>query len=140
MERIFYFSGYRMTVFDWDGKTLISSRDFIPNTAGFADFEYLLQQSIKMPARLLVDMIEEDFRRETIPHVNIFDRRSLINRLIDKHYRDEPYVHAKVLDRSKVGRKDDRVILSALTNTALLAPWLERIDKHKARLAGIWSI
>ncbi|MFT7246870.1 MAG: hypothetical protein ACI82A_004250, partial [Candidatus Azotimanducaceae bacterium] len=42
--------------------------------------------------------------------------------------------------RSKVGRKDDRVILSALTNTALLAPWLERIDKHKARLAGIWSI
>lgn len=140
MERIFYFSGYRMTVFDWDEKTLISSRDFLPNTAGFADFEYLLQQSIKMPARLLVDMIEEDFRRETIPHVNIFDRRSLINRLIDKHYRDEPYVHAKVLDRSKVGRKDDRVILSALTNTALLAPWLERIDKYNARLAGIWSI
>ena len=88
MERIFYFSGYRMTVFDWDEKTLISSRDFLPNTAGFADFEYLLQQSIKMPARLLVDMIEEDFRRETIPHVNLFDRKGLINRLIDKHYRD----------------------------------------------------
>ncbi|MFT4819777.1 MAG: hypothetical protein ACI9B8_003522 [Sulfitobacter sp.] len=140
MERIFYFSGYRMTVFDWDEKTLINSRDFLPNTVGFADFEYLLQQSIKMPARLLVDMIEEDFRRESIPHVNMFDRRSLINRLIDKHYRDEPYVHAKVLDRSKLGRKDDRLLLSALTNTALLAPWLERIDKYNARLAGIWSI
>jgi len=140
MERIFYFSGYRMTVFDWDEKTLVNSRDFLPNDEGFADFEYLLQQSIKMPARLLVDMIEEDFRRESIPHVNMFDRRSLIKRLIDKHYRDEPYVHAKVLDRSKLGRKDDRVILSALTNTALLAPWLERIDKHNARLAGIWSI
>lgn len=140
MERIFYFSGYRMTVFDWDEKTLISSRDFLPNTAGFADFEYLLQQSIKMPARLLVDMIEEDFRRETIPHVNLFDRKGLINRLIDKHYRDERYVHAKVLDRSKMGRKDDRVLLSALTNTALLAPWLDRIEQCNARLAGIWSI
>ena len=129
-----------MAVFDWDEKTLINSRDFLPNTDGFADFEYLLQQSIKMPARLLVDMIEEDFRRESIPHVNMFDRRNLIKRLIDKHYRDEPYVHAKVLDRSKLGRKDDRVILSALTNTALLAPWLERIDKYNARLAGIWSI
>lgn len=140
MERIFYFSGYRMTVFDWDEKTLISSRDFLPNTSGFEDFEYLLQQSTKMPAKLLVDMIEEDFRRESIPHVNLFDRKNLINRLIDKHYRDETYVHAKVLDRSKLGRKDDRVLLSALTNTALLAPWLERIEQCNARLAGIWSI
>lgn len=129
-----------MTVFDWDEKTLISTRDFTPDETGFADFEYLLQQSIKMPARLLVDMIEEDFRREMIPHVNMFDRRNLITRLVDKHYRDEPYVHAKLLGRSKVGRKDDRVLLSALTNTALLAPWLERIEKHDARLAGIWSV
>lgn len=140
MERIFYFSGYRMTVFDWDEKTLLSTRDFLPDEPGLADFEYLLQQSITMPARLLVDMIEEDFRREAIPHVNMWDRRGLINRLIEKHYRDESYVHAKVLDRSKLGRKDDNVLLSALTNTALLAPWLERIRESNARLAGIWSL
>lgn len=140
MERIFYFSGYRMTVFDWDEKTLISTRDFLPDENGFEDFEYLLTQSITMPARLLVDMIEEDFRREAIPHVNPWDRRGLINRLIERHYRDEPYVHAKVLDRSKTGRKDDNVLLSALTNTALLAPWLDRLRKSNARLAGIWSL
>ena len=140
MERVFYFSGFRMTVFDWDEKTLLNTRDFTPDEAGFADFEYLLQQSITMPARLLVDMIEEDFRRESIPHVNPWDRRGLINRLIDKHYRDEPYVHAKVIGRSKVGRKDDNVLLSALTNTALLAPWLQRIKDSNARLAGIWSL
>jgi hypothetical protein len=140
MERIFYFSGYRMTVFDWDEKNLVSTQDFTPNEEGFANFEYLLQQSITMPARLLVDMIEEDFRREVIPHVSPWDRRGLIKRLIDKHYRDEPYVHAKVLDRSKLGRKDDNVLLSALTNTALLAPWLERIKTSNSRLAGIWSL
>ena len=140
MERVFYFSGFRMTVFDWDEKTLLNTRDFTPDEAGFADFEYLLQQSITMPARLLVDMIEEDFRRESIPHVNPWDRRGLINRLIDKHYRDEPYVHAKVIGRSKIGRKDDNVLLSALTNTALLAPWLQRIKDSNARLAGIWSL
>ncbi|MFT4712569.1 MAG: hypothetical protein ACJAVI_001210 [Candidatus Azotimanducaceae bacterium] len=140
MERIFYFSGYRMTVFDWNEKTLISSRDFQPDEEGYADFEYLLAQSVTMPAKLLVDMIEEDFRRETIPHVNVVDRKALIRRQLDRHYRDEDYVHAKVIGRNKTGRKDDTVLLSALTNTGLLAPWLDRLSEHSVRLAGIWSL
>lgn len=140
MQRIFYFSGFRMTVFDWDEKTLVSSREFLPNSQGLNDFEYLLKNSLKIPGKLLVDMIEEDFRRETVPHVNFIDRQGLISRLIDKHYRDETYVHAKILGRSKIGRKDDRVLLSALTNTSLLAPWLDRLKDNDARLAGIWSI
>lgn len=140
MQRIFYFSGFRMTVFDWDEKLLINTREFMPDSQGLKDFEYLLENSLKMPGKLLVDMIEEDFRRETMPHVSFTDRKGLIDRLIDKHYRDETYVHAKVLGRSKLGRKDDRVLLSALTNTTLLAPWLERLDKYDAKLAGIWSI
>ncbi len=140
VQRIFYFSGFRMTVFDWDEKTLVNSREFMPDTQGLKDFEYLLENSLKIPGKLLVDMIEEDFRRETIPHVSLMDRKGLIDRLIDKHYRDETYVHAKILGRSKLGRKDDRVLLSALTNTSLLAPWLQRLEKHEAQLAGIWSI
>ncbi|MFN3238356.1 MAG: hypothetical protein ACE37D_15020 [Pseudomonadales bacterium] len=140
MQRIFYFSGFRMTVFDWDEKTLIDSREFMPDSQGLKDFEYLLKNSLKIPGKLLVDMIEEDFRRETMPHVGLTDRKGLLDRLIDKHYRDETYVHAKILGRSKLGRKDDRVLLSALTNTSLLAPWLERLEKHGERLAGIWSI
>ena len=129
-----------MTVFDWDEKTLVSSGEFQPNDQGLDDFEYLLKNSLKMPGRLLVDMIEEDFRRETIPHVNFMDRRGLISRLVDKHYRDTTDVHAHVMGRSKIGRKDDRVLLSALTNTSLLAPWLDRLQSSNTRLAGIWSI
>ncbi len=129
-----------MTVFVWDGKTLISSRDFQPDETGYADFEYLLEQSVTMPAKLLVDMIEEDFRRETIPHVNVVDRQALVRRQLDRHYRDEDYVHAKVIGRSKLGRKDDTILLSALTNTGLLAPWLDRLSDYNVRLAGIWSL
>ncbi len=140
MERVFYFSGYRMTVFDWDDTRLIGSQDFRPDEAGFVDFEYLLEHSAEMPARLLIDMIEEDFRREEIPHVNPFDRRALISRLIDRHYRDEVYSHARVIGRGDIGRRDDTVLLSALTNTALISPWLERLEAHEVRLSGIWSL
>jgi len=140
MERVFYFSGYRMTVFDWDGKHLFGSRDFQPDEYGFQDFEKLLKSSVKSPTRLLVDMIEEDLRRETIPHVNVFDRRALIKRLLERHYRDEAYVHARMIGRTQTGRRDDQVLLSALTNTGLLTPWLERFEKYEIQLAGIWSL
>lgn len=140
MQRIFYFSGYRMTVFDWDGKQLFGSRDFQPDDEGFADFEKLLRSSVKFPARLLVDMIEEDFRRETIPHVNFFDRRDLLQRQLERHYRDEDYTYARLVGRTNVGRRDDQVLLSALTNTGLLAPWLGRLEEHEVQLMGIWSL
>jgi len=140
MERVFYFSGYRMTVFDWDGKHLFGSRDFQPDEYGFKEFEKLLKTSANSPARLLVDMIEEDFRRESIPHVNLFDRRELIQRQLERHYREEDYVHARLIGRSSIGRRDDQILLSALTNTGLLAPWLERLENQKIQLAGIWSL
>lgn len=129
-----------MTVFDWDGKKLFGSRDFQPDDQGFSDFEKLLRSSVNFPSRLLVDMIEEDFRRESIPHVNIFDRRDLIQRHLERHYREEDYAYARVIGRSKVGRRDDQILLSALTNTGLLAPWLERLEEHKIQLMGIWSL
>lgn len=140
MERIFYFSGYRMTVFDWDGKLLFGTRDFQPDEQGFAEFEKLLKSSASFPSRLLVDMIEEDFRRESIPHVNRFERGSLIKRQLDRHYREEDYVYARLIGRSSVGRRDDQLLLSALTNTGLLTPWLDRLEQHDVQLAGIWSL
>ena len=140
MERVFYFSGYRMTVFDWDGKHLFGSRDFQPDDEGFREFEKLLKSSVSMSSRLLVDMIEEDFRRETIPHVNRFDRRALISRQLARHYREDDYVHARLIGRTTVGRRDDQVLMSALTNTGLLAPWLERLEQYDVLLAGIWSL
>jgi hypothetical protein len=140
MQRIFYFSGYRMKVFEWDGRRLLGAYEFEPDELGFAGFERFLDDSIPIPAKLLVDMIEEDFRRESIPHVNRWDRKALLERLIDRHYRDEDPVHATMLKRSSSGRRDDQVLLSALTNVAVLKPWLERIENHKVKLAGIWSL
>ncbi len=139
MQRIFYFSGYRMKVFDWNGRRLVGHHDFEPSQEGFENFELFLSEAIRLPSKLLVDMIEESFRRESIPHVNFRDRKHLLDRLVERHYRDEDYVSAKIVGRSKHGRRDDQVLLSALTNTSLLKPWLDRLADHSVRLAGIWS-
>ncbi|MDJ0879665.1 MAG: hypothetical protein QNI86_13695 [Halieaceae bacterium] len=140
MERVFYFSGYRMRVFEWHHEELVGSHSFEPDESGLRDFETFLAESIRLPARLLVDLIEEEFRRETIPHVNVRDRRRLIDRLLERHYRDRTHVHAEVIGRSRDGRRDDQLLISALTNSEVLKPWMERLQAAEVSLAGIWSL
>ncbi len=140
MERVFYFSGYRMKVFDWAEEELLGTCTFEPDDAGFAAFEEFLQQAIPLPARMLVDLIEEEFHRDHIPHVNIRDRKQLLDRLMERHFRDRPHVYSRVIGRSSGGRRDDQVLITALTSVDPIKPWLDRIAKAEIFLAGIWSL
>lgn len=139
-RRVFYFSGYRLKVFEWQGKQLLGSAVFEPTEEGFAEFETYLAQATATPVQLLVDLIEEDFRRESIPHVAARDRKVLLARLLDRLHRGEPYVHVMNLGRSNEGRRDDLILLSALPNSDILAPWLTRMAQLETPLAGIWSL
>jgi len=139
-RRIFYFAGYRLKIFEWHQNKLLGSHSFEPDEEGFANFSFYLKNAPQVPSQLLVDLVEEDFRRENIPHVVGAAHKALVSRLVDRHYRDEPYVHIAKLGREKTGRKDDQILLSALTNQALLKPWLDVLHQCECPLAGIWSV
>jgi hypothetical protein len=139
-RRIFYFAGYRLKVFEWQDRELLGECVFEPTDAGFAEFEAYLAQATVLPVQFLVDLIEEDFRREIIPHVGAQDRKALVARLVDRLYRGEPCVHVMPQGRSSEGRRDDVLLLSALTNSEILAPWLTRLAVQEIPLAGIWSV
>ncbi|RDH82642.1 MAG: hypothetical protein DIZ80_10195 [endosymbiont of Galathealinum brachiosum] len=93
------------------------------------------------PVRILVDLIEEDFKKETIPHVGSSDRKSIVSRLIERHYRkSKDYVHYNVVDRETGGRKDDVLLYSVLSNPEILEPWLKPIQESNTSVSGIWSL
>ena len=141
MHRVFYFSGYRLTVYHWHKHSQIGHFAFHPDEEGLNDFRKYLYSTDKTPVRLLVDIIEEDFRKETVPHVNARDRRAIIERLIDRQYRSNTdYVNYQVTGRETTGRKDDIVGLSLLTNPGLFSKWLDIIDEAEIPLVGIWSL
>ncbi|HMW48129.1 MAG TPA: hypothetical protein PKC70_07520, partial [Cellvibrionaceae bacterium] len=68
------------------------------------------------------------------------DRQALLARLLDRLHRGEPYVHVLPLGRSREGRRDDVLLVSALTNSELLSPWLAPLLEREIPLAGIWSL
>ncbi len=130
-----------MTVFHWDNHRCIASFAFNPGEAGLDKFSTYLRATENTPVRLLVDLIEEDFNKETIPHVGAKDRKAIINRLVDRHYRkSRDFVNYRVIGREDTGRKDDIILYSVLSNPSILDPWLRVMEEQGTSLCGIWSL
>ena len=118
---------------------IASQNEFADSPDGLRNFAAFLQAS-KHPTYLLVDLIEEDFRQETVPHLFGSNRTALLQRKFDQFYRGTPFHQATLLQRQKTGRRDDDMVFSALTNPSLITPWLEIMLAQQTPLAGIYSV
>lgn len=114
-------------------------RDFTDTADGRENFVSFLQTA-KCPTYLLTDLIEEDFRHEIVPHLTGSSRTALLQRKFDQFYRGTPFHQATLLQRQKTGRRDDDMLFSALTNPALIMPWLNIMLAQQTPLAGIYSV
>ncbi|MBT4077610.1 MAG: hypothetical protein HOE78_13590, partial [Gammaproteobacteria bacterium] len=140
MKRILYFTGYRMVAQEWDGRKLNSSVYFEPDEQGLDLFEAYLTSLKNEPVRLLLDLIEEEFRQVVIPLLRGSDRQNIIDRNFSKFFRNSDYRYAISQQTLKKGRKEERLLLMGLTNQDLLKPWLEIVEKTRTPLSGILSV
>ncbi|BBJ00199.1 hypothetical protein FGKAn22_18910 [Ferrigenium kumadai] len=122
-----------------DGGSIAAQYEFPDSPDGHDAFSVLLQ-SVSFPAYLLVDLIEEDFRQETVPHLIGGKRTALLQRKFEQFYRATPFRQATLLQRQKGGRRDDDMLFSALTNPALILPWLDIVMARRTPLMGIYSV
>lgn len=121
------------------GDRIVARREFPVSGTGAHDFERYLATLARVPVHLLVDLAEEDFRVDAIPHVGGRDREALVTRKLAQVFRNSPFRHAMVLGRETEGRRDDRVLYTAITNGEVLRPWLEALERLRVPLAGIHS-
>ncbi len=123
----------------WQAGVLSAAQRFADNPDGREQFAAFLQTH-RDPAYLLTDLIEEDFRQETVPHLRGSERTALIQRKFEQYYRNTPFRLALLQQRQKEGRRDDEMLFSALTNPARISPWLNIMLQHSNPLAGIYSV
>ena len=115
-------------------------RDFPADEAGGAEFGRFLARAAPPPIHVLVDVIEEDFHREAVPHVFGRSRRAVLAARSARWFRDTPFVSVRREGRTKTGRRDDLVRFSAVVRPDRIAPWLDVLRKHDAPIAGIHSL
>lgn len=138
-KRIFFVSSGRLRVFHFDGR-LGEPIKFAADEMGLTTFAAYLEQPWKDPVSVIVDFVEEEFREEQVPHVLGSDRQALLQTRLARLFRDPTYSHAHFQGRATEGRRDDRMLFTALTRPDLLAPWMGLLTKYKTPVAGIYSL
>ena len=126
----------------WQGAaTHLTQRQlFEPGMDGLQAFDVFLNGVRHAQFYLLLDLPDEDCRMEVIPHVNVRDRARVLERKLLQTYRESPYRTATLQGRETEGRRDDRVLLAALTNPSAINVWVNKLVERNIHLIGIYSI
>lgn len=140
MKRVLYFTGYRMVAQEWVGRKLVSNVYFEPDEPGLDLFSAYLKSFRNENVRLLVDLIEEEFRQIKVPLLRGSDRQAILQRNFVKFFRSSEFRCAVSQSVEKKARKEEKLLLLGLTNQSLLEPWLKVIDDTRTPLSGIISL
>ena len=69
---------------------------------------------------VIADVVEEEFREDRVPHVPVWERSAVLRTRARRAFHEASFVHATILAREQSGRRDDRVLFSAITRPGVL--------------------
>ena len=139
-KHLLYLNNNQLTASVWDKGVQSPVQTFSNYASGWLQFSEYLKGHRDIAAYFLTDLVEEDFQHENIPHVFGPAKQNLIKRRLEAIYRDTPYREASQQGRAREGRRDDKMLFSALTNAQLIKPWIDALLKEKIDVAGIFSV
>ncbi len=112
---------------------------FSAEDSGYTEFQEFLADKSKLPVTLLVDLATEDFVVENVAHVGPMDRKVFLNRKTEQHFRGVDYRSARIIGREPEGRRDDRVLFSAITKNQAVEPWIRALLREEIPIVSITS-
>jgi len=139
-SRLLYLNTHRLSAYAWQHGKLTAEGVFENGEAGLAQFRAYLERNPRSQFSLLANVAEEGHALEVIPFLTGNDRQALIARKIGQHFLGTPLATAFSLGYEKNRRKNEKLLISALTNPGHFEPWLQRIQEAEAPLAGIYSL
>ena len=139
-RRLIYLCAHRLTAFHWRAGVLINEGVFEATEAGRLQFTRYLAEHLKSIFTLLANVSEEGFHMETIPFLRGEDRRSIITRKLGQQFFNASLTTSISLGHEKSRRRDERIMLAALTNKEAFAPWLAALAGAEVALAGVYSL
>ena len=139
-RRALFISTQQVAVYQWEDNDCGHSSVFDAGEEGRQNFRRYLAETADIPFYVLVDVFDEEYRQDTIPHVSRRDRQALLKRKAGRLFKDTSYCFYKVTGRETGGRRNDRVLLTALANPAVIKQWVALLGEAKAPLAGICSL
>ncbi|MEO8100942.1 MAG: hypothetical protein ABI790_00350 [Betaproteobacteria bacterium] len=138
-KHFLYLTNDKLIALIWRGGAIVERDVFNATDADSAEFTAYIARHREDPTYVVTDLIEEDFRIDTVPHLRGGDQEAILGRKLAQLYRASNYRHAVVQERETEGRRDDRVLYHAITNPDLVKPWLAALERAEVPLEGVYS-
>jgi len=100
----------------------------------------LIRTSPRVPLYLLVDVIDQQFVRQTFPPVSTFSVSGLVKRRLARDFQPDDLKGSISLGRDKAGRKEWHYLMVALGKTPLVSAWLDLIIELPNELMGVYLL
>ena len=139
-SRLLYLSAHQLTAYQWQSGVLTNEGLFASSENGYQQFADYLAAHPQSTFSILANVSEEGFQIETIPFLQGADRTAVIKRKLGQLFFNAGLSASLSLGYEKSKRKDERLLLAALTNNDYFAPWLAALAAAGAALAGIYSL
>jgi hypothetical protein len=138
-KRIILINFEGLAVYGMDNDRLMKLAVFADDDTGHRKFrDYVLDERM-LQVTLMVDSPAEDFIIEKVPHVSAYERKPFLARKLDQHFRNVEYRSAKIVGRETAGRRDDRVLFSALTQTRNIDNWVRILLQEEVSIKSMTS-
>ena len=139
-DRLLYLGAHQMVAYHWRAGALVNEGLFTASDSGHQDFAAYLGQHRKSIFAILANVSEEGFQIETIPFLQGANRRAIIQRKLGQLFFNAALTTSSSLGYIKEQRKDERILLAALTNNEFFTPWLTAICEAGIALYGVFSL
>lgn len=138
-HRLLYLTPHQITAYRWQAGELAEDGAFDANDAGGAFMAYLREQPQSL-FLLVSNLAEEGYQIETIPFLQSADRKTVVNRRLGQLFMGATLATSISLGYQKTRRKNEKLLLTALTNNAVIEPWINALRASESRLVGAWSL
>ena len=138
-KHFLYLTNDKLVALIWKNGAFIDRNMFGSTELGLPAFREYVAGHQHLTTYVVTDLIEEDFRLDTIPHLRGNDQEAVLGRKLAQLYRASPFRHGIIQGRETEGRRDDKVLYHAVTNPELLKPLLAALELAQVPLEGIYS-
>lgn len=139
-KRLLFLARGRLTAYDWHMDHVTRVTRHPADHEGIKAFADSVRANPHVPVRVLLDLIEEEFQVDSIPHVLGPERTTVVQRRLNKTFPGLELRHAELQGRLKEGRRDDLLLMAAVTAPEELTPWLQVLERGRTPVVGIHSL
>ena len=138
-KHFLYLTNDKLVALIWKSGAFIDRNVFGATELALPAFREYVARHRPLTTYVVTDLIEEDFRLDTVPHLRGNDQEAVLGRKLAQLYRASPFRHGIIQGRETEGRRDDKVLYHAVTNPELLKALLAALELEQVPLEGIYS-